>query len=103
MNCPIRRTQDGYACDRCKVRWDRDDTQPPCVATRSADESLHERLPYASGLPLHFNVDNQRSCCILSPTNRCNMTFDRILRLLLDAGLSWREANTIARELGTHQ
>ena len=45
MICQARQTQDGHACARCGIRWDRDDDAPPCprtVAERAHDEN-HER------------------------------------------------------------
>lgn len=53
MTCQARTTQDGHACQRCRLAWDRDDEAPPCprqVATRSHDESLTRSNEYVSAL-----------------------------------------------------
>lgn len=60
MTCQARPTQDGHACARCGIRWDRDDDAPPCprqVATRGHDESLERSNRYVSALAPPF-VDN---------------------------------------------
>lgn len=59
--CEARRTQDGMACARCRLRWDRDDSAPACPLTFHASPPLQPE-PFVSALApdFFFKVPKQR-------------------------------------------
>jgi hypothetical protein len=50
VTCTARPTQDGHACARCRIRWDRDDETPPCPRLVEAPSLVPGRDPFVSAL-----------------------------------------------------